>query len=166
MVKKKFKIFATDGNDICEIFFITQESNGDFYLGVHHPGLDGKFSRHVSGKSHFKADYNGEPIFIESLGQKLAEFKGREQLCGISVNTDNFKKFQNKRFSGNKFDGSAFIDIRLYNTYFNVYPFLIEPNKLNLLDELSDRFFDNSQIIIFTQSHPWIVLFINEPLNE
>lgn len=167
MVKKKFKIFATDGKEICEVFFITQDSKGDFYFGVHHPGFDGKFSRHVSGKSHLKAKTNGQPLFIESaFRQKLSEFKGREQLVGIGVNTDNFDRFQNKKFSGNKFDGSAIIDIRLYKNYFNISPFLIEPNKLNLLDGLPDSFYNKSQIIIFTQSNPWIVLFINEPIEN
>jgi len=163
MPKQKFKIFATDGENIWELFFIVQESKGDFYFGIDSLGLKGKFSRHKSGKAHLKAIINGETVYLDQgFRQKLSEFKGREQLIGISISTDKFDRFRVKPYKGKKFDGSAFIDIRNYKGQFNINPFLIEPYRLELLNDLP-TLYDNSQIIILTQSNPWIVLVINEP---
>ncbi len=55
------------------------------------------------------------------------------------------------RLEGGKFDGSAFIDIRNYKKGFNIMPFLLNPNQIQILTNLAKSFL-NSQIIIFTQT--------------
>ena len=162
MKEKRFKVFATDGKDTWEIFFITQRNKGDFYLGAIIPGLSGKWSRHVSGKVHFKAK---EPNIYQNIGerQKLTELKGIEQLSCFTIMKDAFKEQTlGKRYEGKKFDGSAFIDIRNYNKLINIVPFLLEPDQIQILANLT-KFFKNAQIIIFTQTKPWIVLTVYEP---
>ncbi len=163
MKEKKFKVFATDGENIWEIFFITQSSEGDFYLGNITSGLNGKWSRHVSGEMHFKAK---EPNVYQKMGvrQKLTEFKGVEQLLCFGITKEAFERqITGKPYEGGKFDGSAFIDIRNYNELINIMPFLLEPDQTQILANLTKSFLKDSQIIIFTQTKPWIVLTVNEP---
>jgi len=163
MKEKRFKVFATDGKNIWEIFFITQSSNGDFYLGDMTTGLGGKWSRHVSGKMHYKAE---KPDTYQNLGkrQKLTEFEGIEQLLCFTITKHAFKRqTPGKLYKGKKFDGSAFIDVRNYDKLINIMPFLLEPDQTRILANLTKGFLKNPQIIIFTQTKPWIVLTVHEP---
>lgn len=157
--KKKFKILATDGKKIWELFFITQSKKGDFYLGSITPGIPYKISRHVSGEMHFKLE---NLKIYEKLDkrQKLEEFEGLEQLLCFGVSKKAFENGLFKPYKGRKFDGSAIIDIRNYKKGFNVMPFLISSDKISTLKSLAQSFPD-CQIIIFTQPTPWIVLLIH-----
>lgn len=160
MDKKKFKIYATDGKDIWEIFFITQTNRGDFYYGTINSFGD-KISRHVSGKFHGKTK-NGD--LYQNLGTRvnLKEFQGLESLSSIAINTRDLTKLSFiKRYSGGKVTGSVFIDLRNHKKHLNINIFLLEPSKTEELNFISN-FFENSQLIIFTQTNPWIVLIIYE----
>jgi|Deesub1362B_J571_1020462.scaffolds.fasta_scaffold06510_5 hypothetical protein len=159
MKDKKFRIFATDGERIWELLFITQNRKGDFYFGPVISGFSCKFSRHISGKMHFKAK---EPELYEKLGkrQKLDEFKGVEQLLCFGISVDSFKNGSFKSYKWKKSDGSVVIDIRNYQRGFNVMPFLLASDQTNILENLA-KSFPNCQIVIFTQTRPWIVLLIH-----
>lgn len=162
MKEKKFKVFATDSTNIWELFFITQSTSGDFYLGQISPVGYGKYSRHVSGKLHYKSGMDNEYQNIRE-GQKLTEFKGMEQLLCYCISKDAFKKHPpGKPYGGKKFDGSAFIDIRNYDELIGISPMLLEPKQTQLLANQA-KIFSNPQIIIFTQTTPWLVLLVYEP---
>ena len=111
MTELKFKIFATDGKIIRELFFITHNDKGDFYFGYIHPNEGSvKYSRHVSGEMH--STVHG----IMGIRQNLSNFKGLEQLLNMAISRDVLEKPKHgKLYGGGKFDGSAFIDVRNYN---------------------------------------------------
>lgn len=164
MVKKKFKIFATNGEDIWELFFITQNKKGDFYFGSNIGGTTIKTSRHVSGKYHWKNDHND---FYQDLGQRanLKEFKGFEALTGQGFPISGFETLKPfKPYSGGKINGSAFIDIRNYDELININLFLLEPSKTEELSFISSQF-ENGLIIIFTQTNPWIIVAVYERMS-
>jgi len=164
MVKKKFKIFATNGEDIWELFFITQNKKGDFYFGSSLNGIITKFSRHVSGKYHCKSDFAG---YYQDLGKRanLHEFEGFESLTCHAFSVADFEKWVPfKSYSGSKINGSAFIDIRNYAELININVFLLEPTKTEELSGISSHF-ENGMIIIFTKTNPWIILAVYEPMN-
>ncbi|MGD0081177.1 MAG: hypothetical protein ABSB80_11105 [Methanoregula sp.] len=158
MTELKFKIFATDGKVIREIFFITHGNKGDFYFGYIHPEVDAKFSRHVSGEMH--STVHG----IMGVRQKLSNFKGFEQLSNMTISKDILEKPKHgKHYEGGKFDGSAFIDVRNYNENICINTFLLEPNQVEVLvnPNLIEDLLKNAQVIIFTQTSPWIMITAN-----
>jgi hypothetical protein len=157
MTKMKFKIFATNGKEIWELFFIIRSDKGDFYFGISEPDL--KFSRHISGRMH-------STVFHDIIRQRLTEFKGVEQLNHVSFSKEGLEKRNpSRQYTGGKFDGSAFIDIRNYKKLLGISVFLLEPNQVHELitTGLMNTLFKNAQITIFTQSFPWIAVIANEP---
>jgi hypothetical protein len=166
MSKKKFKIFVTDGENIWDVFFVINENKGDFYYNIIFPGLKSKYSRHKSGKTHHKGSFN-DKIIDQNLGirQKLEIFNGSEFLGGFCLITELFTYLEKENFKSKKFNGGLLIDSRHYSGYFRISAFLIEPTKISELKEMSS-FYENSQILILTETLPWVVLFVNGPINE
>ncbi|MCD4781550.1 MAG: hypothetical protein K8S27_13535 [Candidatus Omnitrophica bacterium] len=159
-MKKRFKVFVTDGEKIQQIFFINQTEAGDFYFGLTIKGLNSKFSRHQSGKTHLKVEDNRHDLY-ES--QKISEFRGIEHLPDFAITKDVLERLESGiLYNGKKFDGSVFIDLRMYNNSIFVSPFLLEPDKMQMLANLIESLLKNLQIIIFTQTEPWIVLTVYE----
>ncbi|MCD6569056.1 hypothetical protein J7K70_02895 [bacterium] len=164
MSEKRFKIFVTDGENIWELFFITQSGKGDFYFGSINPNfVGGKHTYHASGTRHYKSNYGKHEL---PKGQKLDSFRGIEHLLSYTIRKEAFNHpFSAKLYRGKKFDGSSFIDIRNYKDLIEVSPFLLEPSKLEYLREII-KVFKDSQIIIFTNASPWIVIVVYEPTRE
>jgi hypothetical protein len=162
----KFKVYTTDGKDIWEIFFIKQDKNGDFYFGgIYNGKMQVKSSRHVSGKYHTKS--NDDTIYMDhGERENLKVFTGFEALGRFSLSPKNFNKSPfGKTYSGGKVTGSAFIDIRNYDKSININTFLLEPSKTERLFSVSDSM-ENGQLIIFTQTNPWIVLTVMENFKD
>lgn len=163
MKTKKFKIFATDGKRIWKVFYITKDKKGDFYCGPIISGIENiKLSYHVSGRRYIKSGNISEEV--QKL-QKLDDFKGMEQLGLMRITKEILVrsiKPLGRIYEGKKFDGSAFIDIKKYKSHVIVIPFLLEPDNFGLLVDFTRTFAGNSQIIIFTEIKPWIVLIIYE----
>lgn len=152
----------TDGEKIQQIFFINQTEAGDFYFGPIIKGLDLKISRHQSGKTKTTYERDNEQNFLYE-GQKISEFRGVEQLQDYAITKDVLERFElGKPYSGKKFDGSALIDLRMYNNSIFVSSYLLEPDKTQMLANLIENSLKNLQIIIFTQTEPWIVLTVYE----
>ena len=162
----KFKVYATDGKDIWEILFISHNKHGDFYYGfVDNEGPHTKSSYHVSGKFHTKSD-DGKIYQDHGKGQSLKHFNGLEPLSCFGFPLTSFKRFITyKTYSGGKADCSAFVDIRNYDESIMLNLFLLEPSKLDELSYISSML-ENGQIIIFTQTTPWIAVTICEKFNH
>jgi len=164
MSERKFKIFATDGKNIWEIFFITQSSKGDFYFGCINSKFEGgKHTYHVSGERHYKSNY-GKHLLPKS--QRLDRFRGIKHLLSYAIRKETFNySCSGRLYKGKKFDDCAFIDIRNYKDLIEVSPFLLEPSKIGYLRKIV-KIFEDAQIFIFTKTSPWIVIIVYEPRGK
>lgn len=156
--EKRFNILATDGERIWELFFIVQKSKGDFYCGPTNHNF--YYSRHHQ-QSHAKSK-EGTYVFPPDKKQKLTELKGIEQLLSYSNAKWALEKgMWGKQYKKSKFDGSVVIDLRKFRERINIIACLLEPKNTDRLQLLTG--IANPQIIIFTETNPWIVLSVFEP---
>lgn len=162
MGKTKFKILATDGTWTKEFMYFLQVPKGDIYYGeinLHEPD---KTSRHVSGISHHK---RGERMIKLGKGLKLTEYVGLHQLFVISIGK---LVFENQNFGSvstklNKND--ILIDIRNFGLRVGIMAFLLEPNKLETLNDIKEKLKD-VELKVYMNTNPWLVIAIFENGNE
>lgn len=162
MGKTKFKILATNGEWTKEFMYFLQVPKGDIYYGeinLHEPD---KTSRHVSGISHHK---RGERMIKLGKGLKLNEYVGLHQLFVMSIGKAVFQNvhFGTENTKSNKYD--VCIDIRNFGLRVGIIGFLLEPNKLEALDNLKEKL-TNVKFTVFMNSNPWIVIAVYDNGNE
>lgn len=163
-MERKYKILATDGQDFWQLYFLKYE-DGDIYHGSGIPSLDGKFTRHSDGKRHYKLFENvdrGMEYGDLGEGQRIEEFEGMEQIYSSGTPVQQIEKEEplHKSYTGSKFDGSLIIDIRDFGETINSGAYLLEPGKTGFVDSLTDMHGENTQVTIFSEVEPWIVVVV------
>lgn len=162
-MERKYKVLATDGQDFWQLYFLKYE-DGDIYHGPVIPSLGGKYTRHSDGKKHYKFESaDGEEIYGDlGEGQSIEEFEGMEQIHSSGSSVEGTKKAESlyKGYTGSKFDGSLIIDIRDFGEDISLGVYLLEPGRTGFVDSLTDMHGENTQVTIFSEIEPWIVVVI------
>lgn len=177
MPEKRFKVFASDGERVWGILFITQNPKGDFYAGPISPMVEFKASRHESGIWRLDGESLGAPkdpeerkrrnLRLKEVGervgqreprrQRLSEFRGREEFFNLCTHISGFSRQAiGKPYDFKECDGAVFIDMRRYGSA-GIQAHLLEPCRMDLLSVFSE-FMPDLQITIFTQTRPWLVV--------
>lgn len=177
MSEKRYKVFASDGEHVWGILFITQNPKGDFYAGPISPMVEFKASRHESGIWHLKGESLGAPkdpgerkhrdLPVKEKGersgrgeprrQRLSEFQGREEFFNLCVHISGFSRQAiGKPYDLKEYDGAILIDMRRYRCA-GIQVHLLEPGRMDLLTVFSE-FMPDLQMTIFTQTRPWLVV--------
>jgi hypothetical protein len=154
--KKKFKILATDGTWIKEFVYFLQTSHGDIYYGEINLDQPDKTSRHVSGISHNK---RGERLIKLGKGLKLTEYVGLHQLFVMSIGKLVFQSPPFGRIYSKRTEGNVLIDINKFDLRVGIMAFLLEPNRLDTLEKLSEKLKD-VDYTINKETTPWLVIAI------
>ncbi len=121
-----------------------------------------KTSRHLSGISHHK---RGENMIRLGKGLKLTEYVGLHQLFVISIGK---LVFENQHFGAEytkEKKNDILIDLRKFDLRVGIMSFLLEPNKLNALNDLKGKL-KNVEFKVFMNTNPWLVIAIYDNGNE
>lgn len=185
MPEKRFKVFASDGERVWGILFITQNPKGDFYAGPISPMVEFKASRHESGIWHLKGESLGAPkdsgererpnLPLKEVGersgrreprrQRLSEFRGREEIFNLCVHISGFSRQAiGKPYDFKECDGAVLIDMRRYRCV-GIQAHILEPGRLDLLSAFSE-FMPDLQIALFTHTRPWLVVLVHSVSTE
>jgi len=156
MSKIKFKILATDGTWVKEFIYFLQTSSGDIYYGEINLEQPDKTSRHLSGVSHNK---RGDRLIKLGKGLKLTEYVGLHQLFVMSIGKLVFQSPPFGKINTKKADGNILIDIRKFDLRVGIMAFLLEPNRLDTLEKLSEKLKD-VEYTINKETTPWLVIAI------
>lgn len=127
MSEKRFKVFASDGEHVWGILFITQNPKGDFYAGPISPMVEFKASRHESGIWRLNGPSLEAPTDPEARKrrnlqlkevreriegqrtlkrQRLSEFRGQEEFFNLCVHISGFlRQAIGKPYDFRKCDG-------------------------------------------------------------
>lgn len=180
MPEKRFKVFASDGEQVWGILFITQNAKGDFYATPISPMVEFKASRHESGFWHLRGPSLGAPKDPEARKhrslqsekvparstqntlrrQRLSEFREREEFFNLCVHISGFSRQAiGKPYDFKKCDGAVLIDMRRYRCA-GIQAHLLEPGRMDILSAFSE-FMPVLQITIFTQTCPWLVVLVH-----
>ncbi len=157
MGKKEFKVFATDGENTWEIFYVTQNPKGDFYYSVIDPDF-GKFSRHTSGQSHYKGKSSYRRL---NDGQPLSDFKGIEEFqLRVKIGTAVLGGPTTKLRVPRNIERSMIIDarkfVRPYRIGIRIY--LIEARDNDEMQTLIKLLPSDSESKIFYETIPWLMI--------
>lgn len=169
MDKLQFRVLATDGQGFWELFFITQTTHGDIYLGPVAEGASTVQSRHVSGATHMQMT-GTDSRQKSKRRQRLDSFRGMEILPTMGFFWADLSSNPTvKSYSGSRHDGSVVIDTRTCRGHgVIIQPILLEPYQTQLLAPTIQAHAEIStvrQVVLLPQTEPWVVLLITDPVG-
>jgi len=148
------KVFARSAQEVRNLFFVTRNLNGEFYL-------------HYIGPK-FVSVINSDREQIKEAKQerhnivKLNEYSRRKKLPCIIIPKARILEEPAIKLQPGIFMNAQFVDIDRYEHNLCFVPFLLEPERAYIIDELKKEISRNASAIIFTESRPWVVLLVVE----
>jgi hypothetical protein len=160
--KGRIEVLVTDGSEIRRFFWIERTINGVYFGSC---GPDGfiHWTYHNDGRRFVNIRENPEEV---SAGQKLSEFKGIFHLGQIVYSWMGSDMVMLSPRNFKKIDLVVYIDKRNYENGLAMDIFLLEPFKLELLNQFYDGPRKGSQILIFTSVEPWIAISYRPQIQQ
>jgi hypothetical protein len=152
--KGRIEVLVTDGSEIRRLLWVERRPNG-IYSGSCGPDGFIHSTYHEDGNRFMKIRGKLQQI---GSGQKLSEFKGIFHLGQIAYSWMGKIIITLPSYNFRKIDSVIYIDMRNYENGLDMDYFLLEPSKLELLNQFCDGLRKDSQIHIFTSVEPWVVI--------
>ncbi len=154
-MKKRIEIIAISKKQIYSVGAIEITKNGDVYYFCKIYGSDIHYSRHATGRIHWKSE---KLRLSKELGQgtPVKHFEGIEYIGTIGIDLNCLPELY-KEYKMKKCNGLFAIDAREYEkSFFNMSVAILKREGVPSLFSIKD--FKRHQIYIFTDSYPMIAI--------
>ncbi|MEM3524508.1 MAG: hypothetical protein QXO11_02505 [Thermoplasmata archaeon] len=151
---KILKVFARDGQNIWNLFFAGRNARGEMCL--HYIGPK-PLSRINAEKEELLEALKEDRNFV-----KLQHYSRRAKLPCIVIPKRRITNQMGISIQPGIFKDAEFIDIGKYNGEIHFIPFLLDPDRAYIIDELKRELPKKNDVIIFTDVKPWVVIVVYE----
>ncbi|MEM3445681.1 MAG: hypothetical protein QW115_06910 [Thermoplasmata archaeon] len=151
---KVLKIFARCGRSTWNLFFVGRNARGEMcfhYIGPKPVSLIN------AEKEELRESMKECRNFL-----KLKPYSRRVKLPCIVIPKKQIVSQRRISVQPGIFWNAEFVDIGKYCGNINFVPFLLEPDRAYILDELKKELPKKSDVIVFTEVRPWVVLVVFE----
>lgn len=146
------KVFAREGDNIWNLFFVGRNANGEMCL--HYIGP--KPVRGINAEKEEMQEGREENRNF----MKLVPYSRRTKLPCIIIPKKQIVRQQAISVQPGIFKDAEFIDIGKYDENIHFIPFLLEPDRSYIIDELKKELDLKCDVVIFKDVKPWVVLMV------
>lgn len=163
IMKHHIQLIGFDGENYWRLFYIEIRDDEEVYYGLIRKDYQFSFSRHGSGIINAKLGdkkVRVNKLFPEMKTKPIKEIKGLEGL-GTFIPSNYKEKISEKEYKkyfSRKCNAIFLIDLRNFTGTLNIQPYLINPNKKELL--MKREFKHECQLYLYTKSNPWVAFYI------
>ncbi|MCX8174167.1 MAG: hypothetical protein N3F63_06160 [Thermoplasmata archaeon] len=148
------KVFAREGNKVWNLFFAGRNAKGE--LCLHYLGPK-PVSRINAGKDELLDAMKENRNFV-----KLLPYSRRAKLPCIVLPKRQITKQMEIVLQPGIFKDALIVDLEKYRGDLHFIPFLLEPDRAYIVDELKKELPKKNDVLIFTDVKPWVVIAVFE----